>query len=142
MTEVPRRSLMAKAPPSLAPDTPSPMPAAPMGARISHGPNRVESRTSFLQLRLPVGDDRDGLALCGLGRTEDQEALAIAKRLPERRPEGWRRRVEWKKSLRGSSNQFGPLAPDLHGHQHIVRRAVEQLLLVAAAPARCVGTAI
>src|SRR5262249_36846397 len=102
---------------------------------------RFEVQGSFLQLRLPVGDDCDGLTLCGLGRTENQEVLAIAKRLPERIREGRRRGFEWEKRLRRSSNQFGALATDLHRHQHIVRRAVEQLLFVAA-PARSVGASI
>jgi hypothetical protein len=102
---------------------------------------RRVAQVLFLQLGLPVGDDRDGLALCRLGRTENQEALAIAKRLPERGREGWRRRFEWEKRLRRSSNQFGPIAPELNRHQHIVRRAVEQLLLVPA-PAGSIGAAI
>src|SRR5215813_6419705 len=77
----------------LVPDIPSPA----GGARNLM---RSEMRASFLQLGLPVGDDSDGLALCGLGRTDDQEVLSVAKRLPERIREGGRRRFEREKSLR------------------------------------------
>src|SRR5262245_42674396 len=99
---------------------------------ISRGPSAGGrwARASFLQLRLPVGDDRDGLALSGRCRTEDKEVLPIAKGPPLRIREELRSCFEREEKFRCPGNQFAALASEVHRHQIIIRRAVEQLLLV------------
>jgi hypothetical protein len=84
----------------------------------------------ILQRRLPVRHDRDRLARCWLGGTQDQKAPAIVHRLPERAQAVHRCGFQREQRLRSSSGKLRAVPVDFNGHQRVVWCAVVQFFSV------------